>query len=92
MKNWPIISQPLSLGIIFLLLWAIGTAILPQYTHPNTVIMRLLFLFIGAQISGILVSLTGLPDMLGMLFWGVLYKNIGLGNFDGYNGLEATLR
>lgn len=30
----------------------------------------MLFLFIGAQFCGILVSFTGLPDMLGMLFWG----------------------
>ena len=54
--------------------------------------MRIIFLFVGAQICGILVSFTGLPDMLGMLFWGVFYTNMGWGNFDGYGGLETVLR
>ncbi|XP_055645038.1 sodium/hydrogen exchanger 9B2-like [Toxorhynchites rutilus septentrionalis] len=50
------------------------------------------FLFVGAQASGILVSLTGLPDMLGMLFWGVLYTNIGWADFEGLQKLECFLR
>lgn len=66
--------------------------ILPEYTTPNTVIMRMIFLFVGAQICGQFVTLLRLPDMLGMLFWGVLYANIGFGNFHGYQRLEAILR
>jgi len=89
---WPIISQPLSLGIIFLLLWAIGIALLPQYCQPSTVIMRLLFLFVGGQICGIIVSQIGIPDLIGMLFWGLIYKNIGFGNFDGYDKFVVLLR
>lgn len=92
MKNWRFISQPVTLLFIFLLLWGISYSILPEYTKPNSPIMRILFLFVGAQICGIFVGLTGLPDMLGMLFWGVLYKNIGLGDFTGYESLEIFLR
>uniref|UniRef100_T1GPZ4 Cation/H+ exchanger transmembrane domain-containing protein n=1 Tax=Megaselia scalaris TaxID=36166 RepID=T1GPZ4_MEGSC len=54
--------------------------------------MRIIFLFVGAQISGIIVTFIKLPDMLGMLFFGVFYTNVGLADFSGYNGLEAVLR
>lgn len=92
MKNWPIISQKVVLLIAAILTWGIVYSIFPQHTHVNAPIMRLAFLFIGAEIVGVFVGLTGLPDILGMLFWGVLYKNIGLANFEGLSGLEAFLR
>lgn len=65
---------------------------MPDYAVPHTVIMRIAFLFVGAQISGILVTFLKLPDMLGMLFFGVLYTNVGLADFSGYQKLEAFLR
>lgn len=92
MRNWPIISQKVVLLIAAILTWGVVYSIFPGYTHPSAPIMRLVFLFIGAEITGVLVSLTGLPDILGMLFWGVLYKNIGLANFEGLTGLEGFLR
>lgn len=64
----------------------------PDYAQPQTAIMRIAFLFVGAQIAGILVSFAHLPDMLGMLFFGVLYTNVGLANFEGYQRLELFLR
>ncbi|KAG4068619.1 hypothetical protein HA402_002310 [Bradysia odoriphaga] len=91
-KNWPAISEPTALLFIIVLTWGLAYTILPEHTTPNTVIMRMIFLFVGAQICGQFVTLLRLPDMLGMLFWGVLYANIGLGNFHGYHGLEAILR
>lgn len=92
-RNWLIVSQPLALLAIFALLWGIAYSVLPrQLTEPNTPFMRLWFLFVGAQISGILVSLTGLPDMLGMLFWGVLYTNVGWAEFQGLQKVEVFLR
>lgn len=92
-RNWPIVSQPLALLAIFALLWGIAYSVLPrELTEPNTPFMRLWFLFVGAQISGILVSLTGLPDMLGMLFWGVLYTNVGWAEFQGLQKVEVFLR
>jgi solute carrier family 9B (sodium/hydrogen exchanger), member 1/2 len=91
-NNWPTISQPLTILLVLLVLWGVTYPILPELTQPNSPLMRMMFLFVGAQICGILVSLTGLPDMLGMLFWGVLYTNIGLGQFTGYGKLESLLR
>ncbi|ETN59730.1 hypothetical protein AND_008669 [Anopheles darlingi] len=93
-RNWPIVSQPLALLTIFALLWAIAAAILPpELSHPSGGLLRLLFLFVGAQTCGVLVvSLTGLPDMLGMLFWGVLYANVGWADFSGYGRVEVFLR
>ncbi|KAL5284996.1 SLC9B2.2 family protein [Megaselia abdita] len=91
-KNWPTISQPLAILLIVLVLWTISYSILPQYSHPESTIMRIIFLFVGAQISGIIVTFIKLPDMLGMLFFGVLYTNVGLADFSGFGGLEAFLR
>ena len=91
-KHYPISSQPLAIFVIFLGLWALGYVLMPDYAVPHTVIMRIAFLFVGAQISGILVTFLKLPDMLGMLFFGVLYTNVGLADFSGYQKLEAFLR
>ncbi|XP_035904171.1 sodium/hydrogen exchanger 9B2 isoform X1 [Anopheles stephensi] len=92
-RNWPVTSQPLALLIVFAFLWAVAYAILPpELSHPAGGLMRLVFLFVGAQACGILVSLTGLPDMLGMLFWGVLYANVGWADFAGYERVEVFLR
>lgn len=63
-----------------------------DYALPHTAIMRMAFLIVGAQIAGILVTFIKLPDMLGMLFFGVLYTNVGLADFTGYQRLEAFLR
>lgn len=75
-----------------MMLWGVVASVLPHYAQPSSTIMRIIFLFVGAQICGTLVSFTGLPDMLGMLFWGVFYTNVGWGDFEGYGGLEAVLR
>lgn len=65
---------------------------MPTYALPHTVIMRILFLFIGAQTVGVLFTFIQLPDMLGMLFFGVLYANLGWANFIDYEKFEAFLR
>ncbi|GAB0094164.1 sodium/hydrogen exchanger 9B2 [Sergentomyia squamirostris] len=91
-RHWPVISQPLNLLVIFLLAWGVGYSLLPQYTSPDTAFMRMIFLFVGGEFFGVVVNLIGLPDMLGMIAWGVFYRNVGLGNFHGLEGLEAILR
>ncbi|KAG5673012.1 hypothetical protein PVAND_003091 [Polypedilum vanderplanki] len=91
-RHWPVASQPIALVIIFLLSWGIASSLFPGQVYANSTLMRIIFLFIGAQASGYLVSFAGLPDMLGMIGFGVLYKNIGVGYFDGYEKLEAVLR
>ncbi|XP_065721993.2 sodium/hydrogen exchanger 9B2 isoform X3 [Drosophila suzukii] len=92
LSHWVNTSELVALLAIFLGLWAMGWVLLPEYSQPQTVIMRIAFLFVGAQISGILVTFVNLPDMLGMLFFGVLYANVGLANFEGYQKFELFLR
>ncbi|XP_064552233.1 sodium/hydrogen exchanger 9B1 [Drosophila montana] len=90
--HWSLVSEHIALLMIFLALWTLALALLPQYAAPETVIMRIILLFVGAQISGILVTFIHLPDMLGMLLFGVLYTNVGLANFEGYERFELFLR
>ncbi|XP_022230053.2 sodium/hydrogen exchanger 9B1 isoform X2 [Drosophila obscura] len=90
--HWSLISEHVALLVIFLGIWAMAWILLREFSEPQTVIMRIAFLFVGAQISGILVTFVHLPDMLGMLFFGVLYANLGLANFEGYQGFELFLR
>ncbi|XP_017145172.2 sodium/hydrogen exchanger 9B2 isoform X2 [Drosophila miranda] len=90
--HWSLISEHVALLVIFLGLWAMAWILLREFSAPQTVIMRIAFLFVGAQLSGILVTFAHLPDMLGMLFFGVLYANLGLANFEGYQGFELFLR
>lgn len=90
--NWASISQFLAVLVVLGCLWSIGLALLPQYTQPDSPFMRMVFLFIGAKVIGLVVSQCGIPDLLGMMFWGVLYRNIGIGEFEGYERLESFLR
>lgn len=90
--HWGLISEHVALLAIVLGLWVLAWVWLPKYATPDTAIMRIVLLFVGAQISGILVTFIHLPDMLGMLFFGVLYTNLGLANFEGYERFEVFLR
>jgi hypothetical protein len=60
-KNWPTASQPLALLVIFLLSWGIVSSLFPGLVYGNSTIMRIVFLVIGAQTCGILVSFIGQP-------------------------------
>lgn len=91
-KNWPIISQPFGLLWIYFVAWAIAHCLFPEHTQPNSVLMRMSFLFVGAQLCGILITFVNLPEMLGMVFFGVLFSNLGWGNFENVSGLETFLR
>lgn len=91
-KRWPLISQPLSLLWIFVLIWASARCIFPDYTYPDSVLVRFALLFVGAQICGILIPFINLPEMLGMIGFGVLFANMGLANFEGLSALETFLR
>ncbi|XP_023176845.2 sodium/hydrogen exchanger 9B1 isoform X2 [Drosophila hydei] len=90
--HWGLVSEHVALLVIFLGLWTLALALLPNYAAPDTVIMRIILLFVGAHLAGILVTFIHLPDMLGMLFFGVLYTNVGFANFEGYERFELFLR
>lgn len=82
----------LAILVILLFLWSVGMSILPNYTQPDSTFMRLIFLFVGAKLLGIIVAFFGIPDLLGMMIWGVFYRNIGFGEFEGYEEVESFLR
>ncbi|XP_017847791.1 sodium/hydrogen exchanger 9B1 [Drosophila busckii] len=90
--HWPLVSEHVALLAIFLALWAMLYIVLPNYAAPDTVIMRIVLLFVGAQIMGLMVTFLSLPDMLGMLLFGVVYGNVGLAYFEGYGMFEKLLR
>lgn len=64
----------------------------PEYTVPDSVPLRMILLFIGAQIWGICLKLLNLPEMLGMISFGIFFTNMGWDNFEGYGELETFLR
>lgn len=90
--NWPEHSQTFGLGLLFLLMWGILYSVQPDVALPTGPFMKFLFLFVGAQLCGIVVSQFGVPDMLGMIFWGVLYRNVGFAEFGELAKLESFLR
>lgn len=54
--------------------------------------MRMAILFIGAEICGVFLRFLHLPEMLGMLGFGIFFANVGWGNFAHYESLESFLR
>lgn len=86
------ISQILAILVIVLFVWSVAMSILPNYTQPESPLMRMIFLFVGAKLFGIFVAFFGIPDLLGMMFWGVFFRNIGIGDFEGYAEAESFLR
>ena len=59
--NWPVSSQSVALLVIFLVVWGIFSSLFPGLVYANSTLMRIVFLVIGAQICGILVTFIGLP-------------------------------
>lgn len=46
----------------------------------------------GAQLCGIICAQFGVPDMLGMIFWGVLYRNLGFAEYGELLKVESFFR
>lgn len=91
-KNWPVASQPLTLLFLCLSIWILCRILLPEYTTVSSVPMRMAILFIGAQICGVFLRLLNLPEMLGMLGFGIFFTNMGWGDFTPYQPLESIFR
>lgn len=92
MKHWPVASQPLALLFLCLIVWTLCRILLPDSTTIESVPMRMAILFIGAQICGVVLRLLQLPEMLGMLGFGVFITNMGWGDFTPYQPLESFFR
>lgn len=92
-RHWPHrISESLVVYLCAALGWAIGYTLFPEYCSFDSALGRMAFLFAGGQLCGWAVEAIGVPDMLGMIGWGVLFANAGLADFAGLGRLEATLR
>lgn len=92
MHHWSDTSQSITLLTIGALIWTLSFILIPTVATLNAVPTRMICLFVGAQISGIVLRFLQWPEMLGMLGFGVLFSNIGLANFDGYNEFEIFFR
>lgn len=92
MKHWPDVSQPLSLLFLCVIVWTLFRILLPEYTAIHAVPMRMAILFVGAQICGVVLRAMQLPEMLGMLGFGVFFTNMGWGDFTPYQSLESFFR
>lgn len=91
-RHWHISSQYLALLVGFLIFWGCISSLLPGNVYGNSAIMRLIFLIIGGDFFGKVLLLFGLPDILGMIGFGIFYRNIGIGEFEGLEKLESLLR
>lgn len=92
MKHWPDASQPLALLFLSVIIWTLCRLLLSEYTTIDSAPIRMAILFIGAQICGVILRLLHLPEMLGMLGFGVFFTNMGWGDFTPYQSLESIFR
>ncbi|XP_065162835.1 sodium/hydrogen exchanger 9B2 isoform X3 [Atheta coriaria] len=75
-------SRIISLSLIGVLLWFVVYSVIGDTAAPGGQLFQLITLTLGAHIGGWLMSLTNLPALIGMLFVGLLFQNIGLVEFD----------
>lgn len=92
-RHWPDpLSERLVVYVCVLLGWAIAYTYAPAVFGVQAPLGRMALLFGGAQLCGWTVAALGVPDMLGMIGWGVLWANVGWADFEGWSPLEAALR
>ncbi|GLV42490.1 Na[+]/H[+] hydrogen antiporter 1 [Carabus blaptoides fortunei] len=86
-------SRIIALTLIGLLSWGVVYAVVGEMAAPGGQLFGLATLAIAAHFGGWLMSLTTLPALIGMLFVGMLFQNIGLVNLDGsFSEVTAQLR
>lgn len=91
-KKWPLMSPTVGLLWVLLLIWACAKCLFPEHMQPDSVLVRFVLMFVGAQLCGLAIAFVGLPEMLGMIGFGVLFANMGWASFDGLAALETFLR
>ncbi|XP_044268567.1 sodium/hydrogen exchanger 9B2 isoform X2 [Tribolium madens] len=75
-------SRMIALALIGTLSWCILYAIVGATAAPGGHLFQLILLSICAHFAGWLMSLTTLPALIGMLFIGLLFQNLGIVNID----------
>nr|CAI5842093.1 unnamed protein product [Callosobruchus analis] len=77
------VARILAMGFIGIFSWSILYAIVGEHAAPpNGKLFQLILLSISAHFSGWLVSLTTLPNLVGMLTVGMLFQNTNIVNID----------
>ncbi|KAJ3654391.1 hypothetical protein Zmor_013581 [Zophobas morio] len=86
-------SRMIALVLIGTLSWCILYSIVGETAAPGGHLFQLILLAICAHFGGWLMSLTTLPALIGMLFTGVLFQNVGIVNIDAsFNHITGELR
>lgn len=75
-------SRIIGISLIGILLWCVVYSIVGATAAPGGVLFQLILLTICAHFGGWLVSLTTMPALIGMLFTGLLFQNVGFVNLD----------
>ncbi|VEN37221.1 unnamed protein product [Callosobruchus maculatus] len=77
------VARVLAMAFIGIFSWSILYAIVGEHAAPpNGKLFQLILLSISAHFSGWLVSLTTLPNLVGMLAVGMLFQNTNIVNID----------
>jgi Kef-type K+ transport system membrane component KefB len=71
-----------SLALIGTLSWCILYSIVGETAAPGGHLFQLILLSICAHFGGWLMSLTTLPALIGMLFTGLIFQNVGVVDID----------
>lgn len=75
-------SRIIALSLIGVLSWAVVYTILGDTAAPGGHLFQLILLALCAHLGGFLMSLTTLPALIGMLFTGLIFQNVGIVNID----------
>ncbi|GJQ86479.1 hypothetical protein Trydic_g10384 [Trypoxylus dichotomus] len=71
-------SRIIALSLIGVLLWAVLYSIVGDTAAPGGHLFQLILLALCAHLGGVLMSLTTLPALIGMLFTGIIFQNVGI--------------
>lgn len=72
----------MALTLIGILSWGVVYSVLGETAAPGGQLFQLILLSICAHFGGWLMSLTTLPALIGMLFTGLLFQNVGFVNLE----------
>lgn len=75
-------SRIVAVTFIGIFTWGVTYSIIGETAAPGGQLFQLILLTICAHFGGWLISLTTLPALIGMLFTGIIFQNVGFINFD----------
>lgn len=86
-------SRVIAITLIGVLTWGVAYTVIGPSVAPGGQLFQLILLSISAHFGGWIITLTTLPALIGMLFTGLLFQNVGLVDFDeGFGDVTKELR